>query len=470
MRCDDVRLELSARLDDAADPLLDDELDTHLAGCPECRRFSAGALRLRESVRGEEAAPVPALVGPIMEAVASRRRRPLARIGPRTVFAGIASAAALAIIALAVSVTRTPNPDRRTEAIRILRTRTLLAWTPGLVSNDFARNVERLDGVNTVTRVRSGVAWLDAWTDSSGREHRPPAGLRVPVELAAIDPTSYGRFVPGPEMRALETLGDGNVVLGDGGAALRGITRTGSLRVGDTTLRAAGVVDDALIGAHEGVVSNDTARRIGITRVRYLLVELADNVRPEDAAARIRGAVTGDEQVRVRALGETPYLRHGDAVLPQVRVKELFGEFAAADTSDGNLRVDPAWTERNITTATVPVLGRVRCHRLVVPQLRDAMRDIQRAGLASLIRPDDYGGCFFPRYLSQDAGAGISHHSWGVAFDVNVGANAFGKPPQLDPRVVDVVERWGFTWGGRWLVPDGMHFELRRRTGGDNGA
>jgi hypothetical protein len=46
---------------------------------------------------------------------------------------------------------------------------------------------------------------------------------------------------------------------------------------------------------------------------------------------------------------------------------------------------------------------------------------------------------------------------------VNVGSNAFGKPPQLDPRVVEIVERWGFTWGGRWLVPDGMHFEFVRR-------
>jgi D-alanyl-D-alanine carboxypeptidase len=25
---------------------------------------------------------------------------------------------------------------------------------------------------------------------------------------------------------------------------------------------------------------------------------------------------------------------------------------------------------------------------------------------------------------------------------------------------VAIFERWGFTWGGRWLVLDGMHFEL----------
>ena len=25
-----------------------------------------------------------------------------------------------------------------------------------------------------------------------------------------------------------------------------------------------------------------------------------------------------------------------------------------------------------------------------------------------------------------------------------------------------ILEDWGFTWGGRWLVPDGMHFEFVR--------
>jgi hypothetical protein len=33
--------------------------------------------------------------------------------------------------------------------------------------------------------------------------------------------------------------------------------------------------------------------------------------------------------------------------------------------------------------------------------------------------------------------------------------------------VVTVFERWGFTWGGTWVVPDGMHFEFLRFTPGD---
>jgi hypothetical protein len=144
-----------------------------------------------------------------------------------------------------------------------------------------------------------------------------------------------------------------------------------------------------------------------------------------------------------------------------VKLKELFGEFAAAVNPDGSLRVDPAWVAANITTATVPRLGRVRCHRRLMPQLQGAFDEIARRGLDRFVDPGQYAGCFVPKFLSEDAGEGISHHTWGVAFDINASANPVGREPRMDPRLVAVFERWGFTWGGRWLVPDGMHFEFR---------
>jgi hypothetical protein len=468
VRCEAAELELSARLDGAPDHRKDADLDAHLATCASCRSFEARAMRLRDAVRREAAAPVPDLVGAIMAAVDAQPARPLRalRTGRRTAFVAMASVAALAIVALAVAVTRPSEVERRTEAIRILRTRTLLAWTPGQVPGGLADAIASLPGVSGVARVRSGVVWMNGWTDSSGRKHTPPAGMRIPVEVAGIDPASYARFVPGAERAILSRLDRGNVVMGDGGAKLRDISRTGSLTFGRTRLAVDGVIDDALVGAHEAVVSLATAHALSIDRVRYLLVAVSDEASVDDVSAGIRGAVTNDDPIRVRALGDAPYLRHGDAVLPQVRVKERFGEFAAADAPGGFLRVDPAWTKANIVTARVPYLGTVRCHRLIVPQLRAAFDEISRDGLGGTIRRGDFGGCFFPRYLSQDAGAGISHHSWGIAFDINVNENAFGKPPQLDPRVVDVIERWGFTWGGRWLVPDGMHFEFVRTVRG----
>ena len=37
-----------------------------------------------------------------------------------------------------------------------------------------------------------------------------------------------------------------------------------------------------------------------------------------------------------------------------------------------------------------------------------------------------------------------------------------GVATAQDPRIVKIFERWGFAWGGDWLIPDGMHFEFVR--------
>ena len=90
-------------------------------------------------------------------------------------------------------------------------------------------------------------------------------------------------------------------------------------------------------------------------------------------------------------------------------------------------------------------------------QLVGAMHELQREGLGHLIHT--YDGCYTPRFLNRIPEAGLSHHSWGVAIDINAAENPFGSTPVMDPRVVRVMEQWGFTWGGAWKVPDGMHFE-----------
>src|SRR6266536_1967232 len=82
--------------------------------------------------------------------------------------------------------------------------------------------------------------------------------------------------------------------------------------------------------------------------------------------------------------------------------------------------------------------------------------------VANLVDPGDYAGCYAARVIAGDPGPTIAHHAWGSAIDLNASANPQGLPPRQNPRLVRIFERWGFTWGGRWLVPDGMHFELLR--------
>jgi hypothetical protein len=199
-----------------------------------------------------------------------------------------------------------------------------------------------------------------------------------------------------------------------------------------------------------------------VVRPRYMLVAPDQDTSPAAAENAIRRAVPAGVRVRIRAPGETPVFRHGDAVLPQVRIKEIFGEFAAAPRSDGTLSVDPAWVGANIRTRRLPILGPVRCHRLLLPLVRGALEDLSRRGLGHLVDPGDFGGCYYPRFIARDPGTGLSHHSWGVAIDVNVSQGLPGRIPSTDRRVVEAFERWGFTWGGRFLIPDGNHFEFLR--------
>jgi hypothetical protein len=198
------------------------------------------------------------------------------------------------------------------------------------------------------------------------------------------------------------------------------------------------------------------------SRNRFVLIHLRRPSDRELVTRRIDRLLGPGQSLRVRARGETPFLRYGDAVLPQLVVKETFGEFAAGPASDGTVQIDPTWRARNIVTVGLPILGDVTCHRVLIPQLRAALRTVAQEGLGFTINKGQYGGCFGPRFIGLNPGGRLSHHAWGIAIDINVAENAFGTKADQDPRLVDIFESHGFTWGGRWLVPDGMHFEWVR--------
>ncbi|MGH2725299.1 MAG: M15 family metallopeptidase [Actinomycetota bacterium] len=387
---------------------------------------------------------------------------------PRTglVAAALAGALAGAAIMLTLPVPGVPlepvsPPQPPAGAVRgAAPVPTLLAWTPGGLPGGFADAVRRLPGVRAAAEVRSGTAWLSAWRDRSGQTQRPPKGFQVPVEVAAVQPAGYTAFVPPADRAAIEALAGGGVLLGETSAGLRGMGSGGTLRFGPRSLRVEGVIADELVGAHEVVVSARTGARLGVTSPPYLLVLPREGASPRAIERGVRRSVPPGTRIRVRAPGETPVFRHGDAVLPPVRLKALFGEFPARPDGDGTITPDPAWVRANIRTARVPILGEIHCHRRIIPLFRAALAELARRGLGNLIQ--GYAGCFSPRFANFNPTSGLSHHSWGVAFDINAAQNPLGAEPTMDPRMVEVMRRWGFTWGGLWLVPDGMHFEFQR--------
>lgn len=379
---------------------------------------------------------------------------------------GLAGGGAVALLAQGRPRTLTPDigpipPDP--PAVKPLTPDTLLAWVPGGLPPRLGGAVRPLPGVEHVVSVRSGTAWLTGSSSADGTTvDRPPAGLAIPLEVAGASLRGYSPFLSPVDRTILPALARGEAVIGTTSAALRQAGPGSTLVFGSRRIRVAAIVPDAVIGAHEVFVSPKTARALGVSRHRYLLIDPAPGASRRAITARIRQLLPAGALLRVRGPGETPFFRHGDAVLPQVRVKELFGEFAARPIEGGWLQMDPRWAAEHIREARVPLLGRVLCNRALIPQLRGALAEVAAEGLGHLIDPGDYGGCYAARFLNRNPQAGLSHHSWGIAVDVNVSTNQFGRTAHQDARVVAIFERWGFTWGGHWLLPDGMHFEFVR--------
>lgn len=178
-----------------------------------------------------------------------------------------------------------------------------------------------------------------------------------------------------------------------------------------------------------------------------------------------------------------PFDGHPFARVP--RVSDVLTCYGDPRAEDGSL--SKQWERAHMILArnlpTTPQ-GKLYCHRLVEPALREALR---RAQLAAPDYKIEKIGCFNFRPIRFDRSRGLSHHSWGIAVDINPRANrgvsfARNKSPEAwsaewntlwpDGMPEPFVRAWqscGWSWGGDWdsdgtsadhRYIDPMHFEL----------
>lgn len=351
-----------------------------------------------------------------------------------------------------------PQPRPGRIAVSARPRGTLLAWAPGGLPPGIEGLVEAVPGIKTATLAGAGLDWIRTSRSADGTiVDSPRRGMMIPFEVAAVAAREYARFVPPSERAAIVGLRRGQVLLAETSAELRAARVGMKIRLVDRTVRVAGIVSDIATNGYEAIMrapAPDSWARVD----DFLLVRNA-GARRARIERVVRSHLLPGQRLQVRLNNEQPFLRYGDAVHSQMIIKEAFGEFAATPLPDGGLAIDPAWLKANIRSAAVPILGRVTCHRALFPQLRRALRLVRDGSLAHLVNPDNFGGCFGPRFINADPDGRLSHHAWGVAIDLNVAENPYGAEPNMSRRIVEVMEGQGFTWGGRWIIPDGMHFE-----------
>jgi hypothetical protein len=278
------------------------------------------------------------------------------------------------------------------------------------------------------------------------------------VHVASVDPATFRRFAAAgtAESTAVwQTVANGGVIASHDVAKRLALTLGKDVQVvGPRTLTLRlGALATTGIPATDLVVDAATGRSLGIVKPTAVLLN-AGKKDPADLASKVRKLTGSAAEVDLL----TAPAANPVAFLTGSRAAKAFGAFSYKYFPDGTIQPDAAWVSSNITSTTVPILGRVTCHRLMLPQLRGALQDVVNAGLSSSLHT--YDGCYVPRFIERNPTHAISLHTWGIAIDMDAATNYRGIKGTMDPRVVTIFKRWGFRWGGDWTYTDPMHFEI----------
>ena len=284
------------------------------------------------------------------------------------------------------------------------------------------------------------------------------------LNVAAVDPGTFRRFTP-TETAQLQEAWDR--VAGGELSITPALGRRFQDKNGEIALGSGEDAPTIHIGAFvpqtiriDAVVNEKWAEELDMELGNAVLLSTG-GAAPESIRKplqRIVGKKASIQNLDIAArLGLDPQATYA-AVLTSGSSADLVGTFNYTVIGGGRIAPDPAWVAANIGTEVMPIIGSMTCHREIFPQLRAALEEVISRGLAGELHPDEYAGCYYPRFIAGTTT--LSNHSFGLAMDFNVPGNQRGTVGEMDRGVVAIFKKWGFAWGGDWNYTDPMHFEL----------
>jgi hypothetical protein len=284
------------------------------------------------------------------------------------------------------------------------------------------------------------------------------------LNVAAVDPGTFRRFAPDP-IPQLQAVW--NRVAGGEISITPALGKRFQNKNGEIALGSAEDAPQIHIGAFvpqtiriDAVVNEKWGDELDVQRGNAVLLSTG-KAAPESIRKplqRIVGSKASIQNLDIASrVGLDPNATY-TAVPTGGSAGDVVGTFNYTVIGGGGIAPDPAWVASHISTEVMPIIGAMTCNTAIFPQLRAALEEVISRGLAGALHPDEYAGCYYPRFIAGTTT--LSNHSFGLAMDFNVPGNQRGTVGEMNRDVVDIFKKWGFAWGGDWNYTDPMHFEM----------
>lgn len=149
----------------------------------------------------------------------------------------------------------------------------------------------------------------------------------------------------------------------------------------------------------------------------------------------------------------------------RARMESIAGHLELDDQN--KLKNKTAFADKYLTTVPIPTIDgkklKLTVNKVMAFPLMLAFAEIQYENLRNPWRAwlPKTVGTWCVRFTSSNPKKRIlSTHSWAMALDIDVAQNKVNTDGNIPIWVVELMERWGFIWGGRWPnYKDPMHFQ-----------
>lgn len=140
------------------------------------------------------------------------------------------------------------------------------------------------------------------------------------------------------------------------------------------------------------------------------------------------------------------------------------GTIRYVDLPRGHIKIINDFPKKYLVKKTFPLIGTKYIHKAMVDPLMNVMGII-----LEFVQYDStweyiiHGSLYNPRHMWYHRNKPLSRHAFAAAIDINPWENPPGARGTIPMHIVEMFEKCGFDWGGRWKRNrrDDMHFEIR---------